>query len=264
MQYAPTLTDQKFDSLLSIESKTRYVWGYMPLWPIHPRRENLKICMDARETCRGLEEYGHICAKPAEDLMNMDIFTQNPPRIGWIWSFSRKTRQGLDRYGHFHAKPAGDWTDMAIFTQNPPRIRWIWPYLRKTRRGFDEYGHIHAKPAEDWTDMTISTQNPPGMGRIWPYLCKTRRESDEYGHSYRILAGVRIKYVSSFVLFGEDRKVCAKIFLKLGKNRKVGGQIRPNRGKKKKVWACIFLLLDKKSKPSVWWLGKRTYVCRRI
>ena len=83
--------------------------------------------------------------------------------------------------------------------------------------------------------MAISTQNPPGIGRIWPYSRKTRRGFDEYGHSYRILAGVRIKYVSSFVLFGEDRKVCAKIFLKLGKDRKVGGWIHPNRDKKKKV-----------------------------
>ena len=83
--------------------------------------------------------------------------------------------------------------------------------------------------------MAIFAQNPSRMGRIWPYLRKTRRGFDEYGHSYRILAGVRIKYVSSFVLFGEDRKVCAKIFLKLGKDRKVGGWIHPNRDKKKKV-----------------------------
>ena len=64
---------------------------------------------------------------------------------------------------------------------------------------------------------------------------KTRRGSDEYGHRYRILAGFRIKYVSSFVIFGEDRNVCVKIFLKLGKNKKVGRQIYPIRGKKKKV-----------------------------
>ena len=83
--------------------------------------------------------------------------------------------------------------------------------------------------------MAIFARNPPGMGRIWPYLRKTRRGSDEYGHSYRILAGFRIKYVSSFVIFGEDRNVCVKIFLKLGKNKKVGRQIYPIRGKKKKV-----------------------------
>ena len=83
--------------------------------------------------------------------------------------------------------------------------------------------------------MAIFTRNPPRMGRIWPYSRKTRRGSDEYGHSYRILAGFRIKYVSSFVIFGEDRNVCVKIFLKLGKNKKVGRQIYPIRGKKKKV-----------------------------
>ena len=83
--------------------------------------------------------------------------------------------------------------------------------------------------------MDIFTQNPPGMGRIWPYSRKTRRGSDEYGHSYRILAGVRIKYVSSFVIFGEEEDVHVTIFLKLGKNKKVGRQIYPIRGKKKKV-----------------------------
>ena len=81
MQYAPTLTDQKFDSLLSIESKTRYVWGCKPSRPIHSRRGTLKICMNAPKTRRGFDEYGHIHAKPAEDSMNMAIFTQNPPRI---------------------------------------------------------------------------------------------------------------------------------------------------------------------------------------
>ena len=153
----------------------------------------------------------------------MAIFTQNPPGIGRIWPFSRKTRRGLDEYGHIYAKPAEDRMNMAIFTQNSPRIGQICPYSRKTRRGLDEYGHIHAKPAEDGTNMAIFAQNPPRIGRIWPYLCKTRRGWDEYGHSYRILAGFRIKYVSSFVIFGEDGNVCVKIFLKLGKNRKVGG-----------------------------------------
>ena len=122
MQYAPTLTDQKFDSLLSIESKTWYVWGCMPLWPIHSRRGTLKICMNAPKTRRGWDEYGHIHPKPAGDGTNMAIFTQNPPGMGRIWPYSRKTRRGWGRYGHFHAKLAEDWTDMAIFAQNPPRI----------------------------------------------------------------------------------------------------------------------------------------------
>ena len=33
----------------------------------------------SRKTCRGFDEYGHIYAKPAEDGMNMAIFTQNLP-----------------------------------------------------------------------------------------------------------------------------------------------------------------------------------------
>ena len=120
MQYDPTLTDQKIDSHLSIESKTRYVWGYMPLWSIHSRRGIIKICMNAPKTRRGWDEYGHIHAKPARDGTNMTIFTQNPPRIGQIWPYSRKTRQGFDEYGHIHAKPTEDSMNMAIFTQNSP------------------------------------------------------------------------------------------------------------------------------------------------
>ena len=81
MPYAPTLTDQKFDFLLSIESKTRYVWGCMSLQSIHSRRGTLKICMNAPKTRRGLDRYGHIHAKPAEDGTKMAIFTQNSPRI---------------------------------------------------------------------------------------------------------------------------------------------------------------------------------------
>ena len=120
MQYAPTLTDKKIDSLLSIELSARFVLDYTPLWPIHSWRENLKICMDAHETRRGWDEYGHIHAKPAEDSTNMAISTQNPTGIGRIWPFSRETRRGWDEYGHICAKPAGDRTNMAIFARNPP------------------------------------------------------------------------------------------------------------------------------------------------
>ena len=54
--------------------------------------------------------------------MNMTIFTENPARIGRIWSYSPKTRRGLDEYGHIYVKPAEDWTNIAIFTENPPRM----------------------------------------------------------------------------------------------------------------------------------------------
>ena len=82
MQYAPTHTDQKFDSHLSDESKTRYMPGRMQYAPTHTdqkfdshllgasetwqvfgcmsfrltksRRVTLKICMDASKTRREL------------------------------------------------------------------------------------------------------------------------------------------------------------------------------------------------------------------
>ena len=54
-------------------------------------------------------------AKPAGDSTNMAIFTQNPPRIGRIWPYSRETRRGWDEYGHIYAKPAEDSMNMAIF-----------------------------------------------------------------------------------------------------------------------------------------------------
>ena len=122
MQYAPTLTDQKFDFLLSIESKTRYVWGCRPSWSIHSRRGTLKICMNAPKTRRGLDRYGHFHTKPAEDRTNMAIFMQNLPRIRRIWPYLRKTRRGWDEYDHIHAKPAEDGMNMAISMQNPPRM----------------------------------------------------------------------------------------------------------------------------------------------
>ena len=164
MPYAPTHTDQKFDSILFVESKTRYVLDYMPLWSIHPRRATLKICMNKHKTRRGWDEYGHIYAKPAGDWTNMAIFMQNLPGIGRIWPFSRKTRRGFNEYGHFHAKPAEDGTNMVISTQNPPGMGRIWPYLRKTRRGLDEYGHIHAKPAGDGMNMATAIGSSPGLG----------------------------------------------------------------------------------------------------
>ena len=164
MQYSPTLTDQKFDSILSIESKIRYVWGCRPSRSIHSRRGTLKICMNVPKTRRGLDRYGHIHAKPAEDRTDMAISMQNLPRIRWIWPFSRKTRRGFDEYGHFHAKLAEDGTNMAISTRNPPRIRRIWPYLCETRRGWGEYGHIREKLAEDGTNMATAIGSSPGLG----------------------------------------------------------------------------------------------------
>ena len=82
MQYAPTDTGQKFDSYLSDESETWQVFGCMSFRPTPSRRETLKICMNACKTRRGLDGYGHFHQKPAEDWTDMAIFTQNPARIG--------------------------------------------------------------------------------------------------------------------------------------------------------------------------------------
>ena len=49
MQYAPTDTDQKFDSHLLDESETWQVFGCMSLRPTPSRRETIKICMGTRE-----------------------------------------------------------------------------------------------------------------------------------------------------------------------------------------------------------------------
>ena len=72
MQYAPTHTDQKFDSHLLDESQTRQVLRCMSLRPTPLRRETLKICMDARKTRRGLDGYGHIYRKPAGDWIQYE------------------------------------------------------------------------------------------------------------------------------------------------------------------------------------------------
>ena len=160
MLLRPTHTDQKFDSHLLDKSQTRWVLGCMSLRSTPPRRETLKICMDARKTRRGLDENDHIHRKPAEDWMKMAIFTENPPRIGRKWPYPSKTRRGLDEYGHIYRKPGEDWTKMAISTENPAGIGRKWPYLSKTRRGLDEYDYIHRKPGGDWTNMAIFIENP--------------------------------------------------------------------------------------------------------
>lgn len=71
----------------------------------------------------------------------MAIFTENPPGIGRIWSYSLKTRRGWDEYGHIYRKPGEDWMGMAIFAQNLAGMGRIWIQLSKTRRGWDKYSH---------------------------------------------------------------------------------------------------------------------------
>ena len=164
MQYAPTYTNQKFDSHLLDESQTRQVLGCMLLRPTPPQRETLKICMDARKTRRGLDENGHIHRKPGGDWTKMAISIENPAGIRRIWPYLSKTRRGLDENGHIHRKPGGDWTNMTISIENPAGIGRKWPYLLKTRRELDENGHIYRKPAGNWTNMAISIENPAGIG----------------------------------------------------------------------------------------------------
>ena len=53
MQYAPTYTDQKFDSHLLGVFETWQVFGCMSLRPTPSRRETIKICMGTRETRQG-------------------------------------------------------------------------------------------------------------------------------------------------------------------------------------------------------------------
>ena len=57
--------------------------------------------------------------KPAEDSIDMAIFTENPARIRQIWPYSPKTRREWDEYGHIYRKPGEDWTNVAISIENP-------------------------------------------------------------------------------------------------------------------------------------------------
>ena len=55
MSLRPTHTDQKFDSHLLDESETWQVFGCMSLRPTPSQLETIKICMETRETRRGLD-----------------------------------------------------------------------------------------------------------------------------------------------------------------------------------------------------------------
>ena len=71
MQYAPTHTDQKFDSYLLCASETWQVFECMSLWPSPQRRETPKICMITRKTRRGLDGCDQCHAKPDELLLKI-------------------------------------------------------------------------------------------------------------------------------------------------------------------------------------------------
>ena len=57
MQYAPTDTDQKFDSYLLGVFETWQVFGCISLRPTPSRRETIKICMGACKTLRGSDGF---------------------------------------------------------------------------------------------------------------------------------------------------------------------------------------------------------------
>ena len=112
MQYAPTMTYQKLDSLLSIESKTRYVLGRMQYAPtLTDQKFDFLLSIESKT------RYVWSC-RPSRSIHSRRGTLK-------ICMNAPKTRRGFDEYGHIYAKPAEDWTDMAIFTQNPPRIRQI-------------------------------------------------------------------------------------------------------------------------------------------
>ena len=137
MQYAPTSTDQKFDSYLSDEYQTRYIFGCMFLHHTYPRRETTKICIITRETRQELGGCDQCYTNPDERLL---------------------------KFVCVHVKPSEDWMNMAIFAENPAGIGRIWPYLPKTRRGWDEYGYIYRKSGGDGKNMATAIENPARMG----------------------------------------------------------------------------------------------------
>ena len=162
MQYAPTLTDQKFDLLLSIESSARYVWGRMPYAPtLTDQKINSLLSIESlTRYILGRMQYAPTMTDQKFDSpLSIESKTRYVCGCMPLWSIhsrrvtlkicmnASKTRRGFDEYGHIYAKPAGNWTNMAISARNPPEIRRIWPFSRKTRRELDEYGHFHAKPA---------------------------------------------------------------------------------------------------------------------
>ena len=71
MQYAPTHTDQKFDSTLDHESETCKVLGYMSLRLTQPRRVTIKICIEIHETRRELGGCDQRHANPDELLLKI-------------------------------------------------------------------------------------------------------------------------------------------------------------------------------------------------
>ena len=111
MQYAPTLTDQKFDFLLSIESPARYVLGRMPYDPTltdqkfdsplkHPTRNDPFFVY----RCRGVLHTPHKCPwqwandSPARYVSVKYVFVESYTRQKFDspYPIESYTRQKLD------------------------------------------------------------------------------------------------------------------------------------------------------------------------
>ena len=135
MPYAPTLTDQKFDFLLSIESSTRYVLGRMPYAPTLTDQK-----LDSLISIESSTRYvlGHMQYAPTLTDQKINSHLSIESKTRYVWG-CRPSRSIHSRRGTLK------------ICMNVP----------KTRRGWDRYGYIHAKPAEDGTNMAIFTQNPP-------------------------------------------------------------------------------------------------------
>ena len=81
--------------------------------------------------------------------MNMAICTQNPPRMGRIWPYSRKTRRGWDEYGCSYRILAGFRIkyvlDFVIFGKEGDVCVKIFLKLGKNRKVGGEIYQIRGK-----------------------------------------------------------------------------------------------------------------------
>ena len=95
MQYAPTYTDQKFDSHLLNESQTRQVLGRMQYAPTYTDQKFDSHLLDESQIRQVL------------GCMSLRLTPPGEKFLKFVW---------------MHAKPGGDWMKMAISIENPAGI----------------------------------------------------------------------------------------------------------------------------------------------
>ena len=123
MQYAPTDTDQKFDSYVSDESKTRYVLGHMQYAPTDTDQKSDSYLLDESETCQVFWCMSLRPTKPRRETPKICMITYETRRkLGGCGRCHANSGESLLKFVCVHVKPGGDWTNMAIFTRNPARI----------------------------------------------------------------------------------------------------------------------------------------------